>query len=180
MELADIGSRSKFLLSLCAPLANLQLPDLVCQGLSRPNNVAIHFHSNVLIGFSGIFFEKLHRLLARPAHRMHSGVHDEPNRAPHFVAELPEFRVRIFVHAELFAEALRIQCPALDKRRVSEVFPEFRHVFHLLPERKLKMMPGYRFMQRERFHFPLWPRVKVKGVDEIAAWPPRARCTRLV
>src|SRR5439155_57010 len=71
------------------------------------------------------------------SHGMHPGIHHEPYRAPHFVAQLPEFRIRIFVHAQLFAEALRIQCPALDKRGVAEVFSKFRYVFHLLPERKL-------------------------------------------
>src|SRR5258708_32101893 len=160
--------------------ANLQLTQFVRQRLSRPNNVAVHLDGNVLIGLARVVLEKLNRLLARPSHRVHSGIHNQPHGAPHFVRELPEFRVRIFVQSKFFAETLRIQGPAFHESRIAHVLAKFRLSLQLLRERNLQVMPRNRFVQRERLHLPLRPRVQVVCVHEITAGTSRLRRARLV
>src|SRR6266478_6496281 len=140
MKFAHIEFRAESLLRFRAQLANFHLSDLVRQSLARPHDVAIHFYSNVLIGLSGILAEEIDRLLPRPAHGMHPGFYYEPHRAPHLIAELPEFCVWILIHAELFAEAFRIKPPALNEGRVTAMLSEFRLALLLLREGNLQMM----------------------------------------
>ena len=109
-----------------------------------------------------------------------SGINHQPDGAPHFIAELPELRVRVLVHAKLFAEALGIQSPALDKRRVAGVLSEFRLALLLLGQGNLQMVSGNRFVQRESFHLPFRPRTQVIGVHKIAAGPASGGCARLI
>ncbi len=85
------------------------------------------------------------------------------------VAELAELRVRIGVQAEVLAEALAVERPAFNERRVADVLAKLRRTFHFLRQRNLQMVAGDSFVERERLHFPLGPRVKIVGVDKIAA-----------
>src|SRR6266478_2992093 len=180
MERADAEFGGEAALGFGAQLADFELAEFVGQRLAGPDDVAVDFDGDVLIGLAGVLLEKLNGLVARPVHRMHPSVDHQAYRAPHLVAELAEFRVWIGVQADVFAEALAVQRPALDKRRVAEVLAKLRRVFHFLRQRNLQMVPGDRFMQRERFHFPLGPRVQIVRIDEIAAGPPGLRRTRLI
>src|SRR5882762_6766234 len=127
MKFAHIESCTKFLFGFRTQFANLHLSDLIGKRLARPNDVAIHFDSDVLIGLAGVLTEEIDRLLPRPAYGIHSGIHDQPYRSPHFLAELSELRLRIFVQAKLFAETLGIKPPTLDECRVAGVLSEFRN-----------------------------------------------------
>src|SRR6266404_1296023 len=180
VEGADVEFGAEAALGFGAQLADFELAEFVGQRLAGPDDVAIDFDGDVLVGLAGVVLEKLDGLVARPVHGMHPGIHNKAHRAPHLVAELPEFRVWIGVEADVLAEALAVQRPALDKRRVAEVLAKLRRVFHFLRQRNLQMVPGDRFMQRERFHFPLGPRVQIVRIDEIAAGPPGLRRTRLI
>src|SRR5947209_20385929 len=89
--------------------------------------------------------------------------------APHFVAELAEFRIRIFVHPDLFAETLGIQRPAFYEGCIASVPAEFRNSFEFLSEGNLQMMARHGLVKRERFHLPLRSRVQLVRVYEIPA-----------
>src|ERR1700733_707035 len=180
VEFADVECRALLLLGFRSQLSNFELAELVREGLTGPDDVAIDFDGDVLIGFAGIVFEKLNRLFPAPAHRVHPGIDDEADRAPHLVRQLAEFRIRIFEEAELFAEAFGIQRPAFDERGVTDVLAELGNVFHFLSERNLQVRSRHRFVQRERLHLPFRPRVQIVGIHEIAARPSDGRRTRLV
>src|SRR5260370_16918236 len=117
----------------------------------------MHFDGDVLVGLSRVVAKKIDRRLSRPPHRMHPGIPHEPHRAPHFKAELPEFRVRVFIHAELFAEALRIKPPALDERRVAGVLSEFRLALLPLPKGYLQIMSSTELFHGAHLHLPFPP-----------------------
>src|SRR6202158_527063 len=180
VEGADVEFGGEAALGFGAQLADFELAELVGEGLAGPDNVAIDFDGDVLIGLAGVVLEKLDGLLARPVHRVHPGVDHQPHRAPHFVAELAKFGVRIGVQPDVFAEPFAIQRPALDKGGVAHVLAKFRRVLHVLRQRNLQMVPGDSFVERERFHFPLRPRVQIVSVDEIAAGASGPRRTALV
>src|SRR5215470_12571341 len=100
VEFSLVEFWSKLFFRQRAQFADFQLADLVGKRLPGPSYVPVHFDRNVLICLSRVVFEKLNRLLTRPAHRMHARVHNKPHGAPHFVRKLSEFRVRIFVQTE--------------------------------------------------------------------------------
>src|SRR5258708_8499619 len=66
----------QFPLRASSQFANFQLPQLVRQRLPRPNDVAVHFHGNVLVRLARVLAEKINRPLPRPAHRVHPRIHD--------------------------------------------------------------------------------------------------------
>src|SRR5258708_12422964 len=169
VEDADIEFGAEAALGFGTQLADFELDEFVGQRLAGPDDVTVDFDGDVLIGLAGVVLEKLDSLLAPPAHRMHAGVDHEAHRAPHFVAELAKLRVRIGVQAEVLAEALAVERPAFNERRVPDVLAKLRRTFHFLRQRNFQMVAGATFVDRERLHFPLGPRVKLVGVDKIAA-----------
>src|SRR5256712_10921672 len=180
MKLSLIKFNTQPALRFFAQLADLELADLVRQCLPWPNDVPVNFRDHVLIGLSRVFAEIVDSLLPRPTHGMHSGIHHEPHGAPHFVAELAEFRIRIFVHPYLFAETLGIQRPAFYEGCIASVPAEFRNSFEFLSEGNLQMMARHGLVKRERFHLPLRSRVQLVRVYEIPARSARVRSARLV
>src|SRR5712692_11891667 len=135
VEGTDAELSGEAALGFGAQFADFELAEFVGQRLPGPHDVAIHLNRNVLIGLAGVVLEKLDGLLARPAHRVHASVDHEAHGAPHFVAELPELRVRIGVEANVFAEALAVERPAFDERGVTGVLAKLRRIFHLLRQR---------------------------------------------
>src|SRR6266404_708169 len=180
VEGADVELAREAALGFGAQLSDLELAQLVGQRLPRPHDVAVDLDRDVLIGLTGVVLEKLDGLLARPVHRVHSGVDHQPHRAPHFVAELPELGIRIGVQPKILAKTLAVQRPAFHERGVADVPAKLRRVFHLLRQRNLQMVPRHSFMQRERFHLVLRPRVQIVRVHEVAARSASRRRSRLV
>src|ERR1700743_395807 len=62
VEFADVEGGSLFFLGLGAEFADFELAQFVGEGLAGPDDVAIDFDRNVLIGFAGVVFKKLNRL----------------------------------------------------------------------------------------------------------------------
>lgn len=60
-------------------------------------------------------------LVARPALVVQAAVHDEPRGAPQLGRKTPEIRVRVLEEAQLLAQALRVERPALDEGGVLPV-----------------------------------------------------------
>src|SRR5262249_4359897 len=69
---------------------DLQLADLVGEGLPGPADVAIDLVRDVDLGQRGVLAHVGLGLLARPAHRMDPGIDDEPRAAPRVVRQLAE------------------------------------------------------------------------------------------
>src|SRR5579863_5731865 len=61
MKLTHVEFRTQLFLCFRAQLADLELPQLVGQCLSRPDDVTVHLHGDVLIGLAGVVLEKLDR-----------------------------------------------------------------------------------------------------------------------
>ena len=65
--------------------------------------------------FRCIVFEKVDRLLARPALVVHAGIDDQSHGAPHVVGELTKTGVGVFIEAKVIPQTLAVQAPALHK-----------------------------------------------------------------
>src|SRR5580658_4472918 len=136
VELTHVELGTQLFLCRRAQLPYFQLPQLVSQRLTWPDDIAINLDGDVLIRLPGIVFEELYGLIARPPHRMHPGIDHQANGAPHLVGELAELRIRILQQPNFFPEALGIQRPAFNERRIADMLAELRHVLHLLPQGK--------------------------------------------
>src|SRR5438445_4214141 len=77
MELANIESDSQCGLGSGPQLFYFQLAQFVCEGLRRPDDVAIDFNNDVVLGFSGVFEHVLDRLLSSPAEGVNPRVDDK-------------------------------------------------------------------------------------------------------
>src|SRR5260370_42118692 len=99
--------------------------------------------NSVLIRLPGVSGEIVDGCLPRPALRGLAGIAPKPPRPPHFVSKLAEFRIRIFVHSDLFAETLGIQPPSFYEGCIARVLAEFRNPFEFLRERNLQVMPRH-------------------------------------
>jgi len=142
VEFALVEFRAELFFGERAEFADFELADFVGKGLTGPGDVTVDFDGDVLIGFSGVVLEKLNGLLTAPAHGVHSGVHDETHGAPHFVRELAEFRVGVFVQTEICAEAFGIEAPAFDESGVADMAAKFGDVVEFLAKRDLQVMAG--------------------------------------
>src|SRR5690348_15191705 len=90
--LVELRSERRF--RLVAELQDGQLAKLVGQSLSRPADISVDLGLDLMLAECGVARQIVDRLLARPAVLVDSGVDDEPARAPHVVALLPELLVR--------------------------------------------------------------------------------------
>ncbi len=72
VEGSDVELGTEAALGFGAQLADFELAEFVGQRLAGPDDIAIDFDGDVLIGLAGVVLEKLDGLLARPVHRMHA------------------------------------------------------------------------------------------------------------
>ena len=109
--------------------------------------------------------------------RVHAGVHHEPDGAPHVVGELAELVVGVVVQAQLVAQRLAVQGPALAVGHVVAVAAELGDAGLLGGERRLEVVPGHGLVQREGHHLPARPRLRAVEVHQVRAGA-RAVATR--
>ncbi len=79
---------------------------------------------------------------------MHAGVDDEAHGAPHVVGQCAEPGVGVLVKAEVVAEALAVEPPALDEGREAHVAAEVRHVAEFLLQSDLEVMARHSLVHR--------------------------------
>jgi hypothetical protein len=91
MKRAHIKPAAQFFLGSRAQLPEFHLSDLVSQRLARPNNVAIDFHRNVMVGLARVLTKIIESLLPRLTHRVDARIDYQPHGSPHLVGQLPEF-----------------------------------------------------------------------------------------
>src|SRR5438477_11876638 len=123
-------------------LQDLQLPDLVRERLRRHGDVAVGLHLYVELVDGRVRVEEIDDLLPVPALRVQSGVDDETDRAEHLVLETPEVAVGVLVEADLLAEPLGVERPALDERGVEGLLADRRQALELLRDRDLEVVAG--------------------------------------
>ena len=63
MEAADIEALTELGLGQGTQLLDLELTDLVRQGLTRPDDIAVDLDSDVVLGFTGVLDEEVDRVL---------------------------------------------------------------------------------------------------------------------
>src|SRR5216683_753218 len=138
VEASQVETRAQGRRRARPQLLDLELADLVGQGLGRPDDVAVHLDHDVVLGLARVLREVVDGLLPAPAQRVHARVHDQPDGPPDLVGELAELRVGIVVEAHLGPEALRVEPPALDVGGVEAVPAEIRHLRQLLGDGDLE------------------------------------------
>ena len=134
-----------------------------------------------MFGLAGIRLEEVDGLLARPAQRVHTGIHHQADGPPHFIGQCTEFGVGVGVKAHLLAQAFGIKPPAFDERGVPPAIAAVPgQIAQLLLNGDLQVMARHRLMQRQRFHLPLGAGVQCVGIGEEIARPAGFQRTGLV
>ena len=169
VKFAQIEIIAQRFLGAVAQLPDLQLPELVGQGLAGPGDIAVHFGPDVAARQRGVAGEVFHRLCAAPALGMDAGIDHQPARAPHFVTQPTKVFIRAAVYAHLDTEFLGIQTPAFAKGADVQVTPKIGHVFQLLRQRPLVVMARHRFVQGQRGQFVKRSLIERIGVDPVGA-----------
>ena len=126
MELALVELLAERRLRFAPVPADLQLADLVGEGLGRPGDVALDLGGDLVLRERRVVPEIGHRLLTRPAELVQSRVDDQPAGAPHLVRQAPEVLVRRLVDAHHRAEPLGVEAPAFAIARERRAAPEGR------------------------------------------------------
>ncbi len=153
-----------------AELLELELAELVCERLSGRHDVPVDLDHDVMLGLPGVLAEELDGAFAAPTQRVHPGIDDETDRAPHLVHQLTKAAVRIAVQAQFLAEALGVQAPSLDIRGVVAPQPaELRQPGELLRQGDLKVVARNGLVQSQRLHLPPRSGRQVIGVGEEPA-----------
>ena len=91
MKKADVDVITEFLLGAGAQLFDLQFAELVRERLSGPDDIAIHFHNNVMLSLAAVGLEIIDGPLPGLAQRVHARVYYQPDGSPHLVGQLAEF-----------------------------------------------------------------------------------------
>ena len=89
MERPDVEAAAEPGPGLVAQPSDLELADLVGEGLARPGDVAVDLVDDVVLGQGGVVEHEVDRPLARPAEGVHAGVDDEPAGAPRVERRIP-------------------------------------------------------------------------------------------
>ncbi len=114
VEAADVELGAQLFLGAVAEFAELELAELIAEGLGGPSDVAVRLRlDGGLIDGAGLA-EELHDLIAGPAFGVDSGINDETDGAEQLRGEAAVVRDRILVEADLFAELLCVQGPAFN------------------------------------------------------------------
>src|SRR5690625_2303312 len=103
---------AQFRLGFATQLPDLQLAQLVAQGLGGPGDVAVDLGGDLVLGQGGVVAQEGQRLVAAPAQVMDAGVDHQAGGAPHFVGQAAEVLIRRLVDAHLLAQLLHVQAPA--------------------------------------------------------------------
>ena len=114
------------LLGAVAQLQNLQLADLVGQRLAGPRDVAVHLGLDAGFVDGGVVVEVLDHLLAGPVLGVDAGVDHQADGAPDVGLQAAVVGVGVLVKADVLAQPLGVEPPALDKGRVFSIFAEGR------------------------------------------------------
>ena len=139
-----------------------ELADLVAERLARVSDVAVGLGLHVGLVDRRVVVEELHDLLARPVLGVQAGVDDQADRAQHLVLQVAVVVVRILVEADLLAEPLGVQRPALDVRVVAALLAERRQVAELLLDGDLQVVAGHALVVRGRLHVDRQPRASAR------------------
>src|ERR1043166_4931331 len=163
---------------LGAERGDLELADSVAQGLSRHGDVAVHFERGGVLAAERGIDQKLNRLRAAPAFAMKSHVDHQPGRAKELGHEPAEILRRLFIKAQIGAEAFGVKRPSFDERRLVGEALKTRQVFLLLLERELKVMAGHGFVKKKRLGSGARLGLDVGGIDVKDAGPRAVRRRR--
>jgi hypothetical protein len=151
VAVADVKLVAKFLPRFFPQFNDLQLSQLVSQGLTGPRDVAVDFALNVRLIHRGVAMEVVNHLLSGPMLLMHPGVDNQADRPPHLVFQTSVIAVGILIVSNFFSQTLCVKRPAFDEGRVTCVASELRQILHLLRQRELEMVAGNPFMVGDRF-----------------------------
>ncbi len=141
---------------------DLQLAGLVRERLAGQDDVAVDLVGDVVGRERRVLVHERDRPVARPAQRVHPGVHDQPRRAPGVEREDADAVEVAGVEAHLVRQALRVQAPALEERGRPEVPPELGQVRELLADRDLEVVPGDRLVVGERLGLVARPGLRAR------------------
>src|SRR6266850_6779976 len=137
MKLTQIKTSAQLLVRTRAQFLDLQFARLVSEGLAGPDYVAIDFIDDVEFLLGTVFHEIVDRLLARPVHLVHTGIHYQPYRSPHLISKLAKLCIGIVIEAHLLAQRFRIQSPPFGESSVAAITPEVWDVALFLGQRDL-------------------------------------------
>src|SRR5579859_1011592 len=127
-------------------------PTATLRGLRRPRNVAVGFGLYRRLIDGARLAEEIHDLIACPAFRVDSCVHNQPHGAEKFGGKSAVVRNGILVEAHLFSKLFCVQGPAFDVGvETQSVEPKLGQAGELLLHRKLHVVARNAFMVRNRF-----------------------------
>ncbi len=148
MKLGHREALSQRFLRLLTLRENLQLPDHVGAGLTRPDDVTIDFGGTDSI---------VDRLLPGPMHRVQTRIDHQPPRPEQLVRELSKASLGIaFVPTRLGHEMFGVQRPAFREGRQAakdSLAPECGQLARFLLEGNLEVMAGHALVIDQRTHF---------------------------
>src|SRR5437773_104213 len=144
----NIETFAKRRLRLGSQGLDLELTYLVGQRLARPYVIPIDLRNGRCIGDSGIVDQIADRLLACPPERMNTGIHDKPAGAKHLRGQVAELRIGIAIEPQLFAEAFRIERPALAVGGQEKLSAKCRQIAEFQRTGALQMVSGNAFVQQ--------------------------------
>ena len=175
MEASEIEALAEGVLGPLAEFEDLELPELVRGRLARPADVPVDLRGDVLLGEGAVGLHVVDGALAGPALGVDPGVDHEAEGSPHLHVESAEVGVRVGVHAsidavvdrvdaDLEAEALGVEGPALAERGVAAEPADGVQVLDLLLDGVLVVVPGDRLVEGQRHHVVLGALVEAVGV----------------
>src|SRR5690606_40952772 len=94
-----------------------------------------------------------------------AGVHHQADGPPQLVLQVTEVVVRVRVQAQVFAQRLCVQAPALGERSLAAEAAELRQTGQLLLQRELEVVAGDRLVQEQVLRVPGLARGQVVGID---------------
>ncbi len=177
MEVANVECIPQCRLGLLPQVPYREFADLVCEGLTRPGDVAVDLRADFVHRQRGVRCEVVYGLFSRPALGVNPGIDDQPTGAPHLVGEAAEVIIRRVVHAHFDAEFLGVEAPSLSESVRIELLAELRCILDLVGERPLQVMAGNAFVQRQRDELVKGTGLERIGIDPVltAARPSRRR-----
>ena len=129
-----------------AQLADLELAELVAACLAGAGDVSVG------LGLDGGFVDGmgvahvLYHLIAAPAHVVNAGVYHQTHSPEQFRAEAAVVGARVLVEADLLAEFLGVEAPALGVRGVPPVLAELGQAGEGLLDGDLEVVAGNALM----------------------------------
>ncbi|MEY2489748.1 MAG: hypothetical protein QOC70_1690 [Verrucomicrobiota bacterium] len=90
MESRLVKLLAELFFPIAAQCTDFQLANLIPERLERPDDVTIPLDFDVVRRIARVLLEVFDRLFATLIHRVQAGIHDEADRAQHFVPEMTE------------------------------------------------------------------------------------------